>query len=59
MKNEIKRLVARNMANELWDKYMKSTEPSKRHIYALRYAFWAGIRDKHDPEINKEATCER
>ena len=36
------------MAEEMWDKYMKSLEPSKRHVYALRYEFWADMRDKEE-----------
>ena len=36
------------MADEMWDKYMKSPEPAKRHLYALRYCFWKGIVEANE-----------
>lgn len=53
----MKREIAANMAAELWDKYMKSTEPSKRRVYALRYEFWADLRDKDEKVFDPHKDC--
>lgn len=45
----IKLDFAEKMAEELWERYMQSTEPSKRRIYALRYEFWKGVAEANEP----------
>ena len=52
---ELKLRTAEGLAEEYWNKHLTSSEPDKRHEYALKYEFWAGVRDK----LTKEATCER
>lgn len=46
----IKLDFAVKMAEELWERYMNSPEPSKRRIYGLRYEFWANVREKLSEE---------
>ena len=49
-KREIRLEFAKKMADELWERYMKSTEPDKRRIYGLRFTFWASIRERLENE---------
>ena len=36
------------MASVMWESYCKTTEPARKRHYALRYEFWAGLRDKKE-----------
>jgi len=42
------KLQAEFMADAMWESFCKATEPERMRHYALRYEFWAAIRDRRD-----------
>lgn len=54
---ELKLRTAEGLAEEYWTKHLSATEPDKRREYALKYEFWADVRDKltHGPHSNYAA----
>ena len=53
------KLQADYMASAMWDSYCKATEPDRRRHYALRYEFWASLRDKDTFDPHKDCTHDK